>query len=189
MDLIEAVLQTPTVPSSSTSEKVLMRVDFKKGKGKFPCVSNPIHGCKTTTDMTPKEFQEKGMFFLTTKNPEAFRWASDKSKAIANTHVGDKEEKNGTKTPGTLLDRLENIRFWMEEKDHANCYKGQYEILFRPAGSEVVDAPWIEYRVDTKEYSAVLPSGSWDIAYVMCCGGEKFQQGAPTAFVMYTKNA
>lgn len=180
MDLLEAVVALPRSPSSSL-ETIYLRVDYKKGKGKFPYDSNPLLGCESTKDMSPKDFnQKKGMLFITTKHVKAFLYAMDHYQSLANKHVGETK-----KSIGTLQDRCEHIIYVMEEKDTNNCYENMYEILFRPSGSECGEASWIQYRIDTKEYTNSLPSGSWDVTYVMCCGGETLQQGAPTAFVMY----
>lgn len=175
MDLVLAIVSLPRSPPSSLLETIYLRVDYKKGKGKFPFHSNPLLGCESTKDMSPKDFfQRKGMLFLTTKNVKAFLWAMDHYKSLANKHVGE-----------TLQDRCEHIIYVMEEKDTHICYENMYEILFRPSGVESSEASWIQYRIDTGEYTNSLPSGSWDVTYVMCCGGETLQQGAPTAFVMY----
>jgi hypothetical protein len=155
-----------TFEGESSNDYYQVRVAFKKD----PTFDrNLLTGATVINE--PSELEGKvGTLFISTKDPDTYKSCASWFNSFANKDVGN------------LIKRYENI---MSKID--SHHKG-YEILFRPAGTILEPTEWVFYRLTERKFNNPIPKGEWTINYVLCCGGdEKFIQGAPTSFAVFSR--
>lgn len=168
IDAFHSVHYLPGMSSScDTSAFYYLRVLFpKKKKSDTP---DPLHGAYCVPDASSLKGKE-GMLFVLTEDPETYSTITKWYKSIANNSVG------------TLSERFSHIQDKLAGKT--------YSIFLRPSSEEEgAKVKWIYYDMATSKCDTVLPHNDFTQQFVVCCGGEKLVQGAPTNFVVFSPKA
>lgn len=166
-ELIEASNKVYYFPGmslpSDTSPVYYLRVLFpKKKKSDTP---DPLQGAFCVPDASYLEGKE-GMLFVLTEDSETYMTITKWYKSIANNSVG------------TLSERFNLIQDKLVGRT--------YSIFLRPPTKEEgAKVTWMYYDITTSKCDTILPHNNFTKQFVVCCGGEKLMQGAPTNFVFF----